>query len=236
MEGSKVGLRLRSNIVSNKIQKIHSITRSNEMKKKFMLLVAVVAILVLAFGMLGSGAWWTAPTYATGNEFQAATFDMTIQGTGTDTVVGACVFTNMAPGDDPVECKIWLYNAGSIPINVIVSNVALHGDLPIMADWVFVKDMADSKGQTHMADLASFVGTDGKLSLAEFAGAMNNAWYADPNGNSIPYTSHFIDPGQNGWVSFTFALGAEAPNETIGKSVGFDITLTGQQAPKNPLP
>ncbi len=98
------------------------------MNKKLMLVFGFVAIAVLTVGLLSSGAWWSVQTQATGNNYQAATFDMTIGGTGTHTVNGACVLTNMAPGDDPTVCKIWLHNASSIPINVVWSGFALTGD------------------------------------------------------------------------------------------------------------
>jgi hypothetical protein len=207
------------------------------MKKKLFVAIAFMAVLVLAFGVISTGAWWTVQTQATGNNYQAATFDMTIGGTGTHTVNGACVMTNMAPGDDPVLCKIWLHNAGSIPINVVWSGFGLTGD-SIMQDWLFVTAFADSNGQTNVSQLINptfDTNGDGKLSLKEIAPALANGYFSNPDGTNNN-SSMFLAPGADGWVSLTLAFGKDAPNETIGKQAGFNWTLTGQQLPKNPAP
>jgi hypothetical protein len=206
------------------------------MKKRLTILVAFLAIAVLAFGLLGSGAWWSVQTQATGNNYQAATFDMTIGRTGTHTVNGACALSNMAPGDGPVVCKIYLYNAGSIPINVVWSGFGLTGD-SIMQDWLYVTDFADSNSQTQLSDIASFNNNpaDGHMSLKEIAVPLSNGYFSDPN-NTDSYASIFLNPGEEGWVSLTFVFSADAPNGTIGKQAGFSWTLTAQQLPKNPAP
>jgi hypothetical protein len=205
------------------------------MNKKLTLVFGLVAIAILTVGLISSGAWWNVQTTATDNSYQAATFDMTIGRTGTHTVSGACVLTNMAPGDDPTLCKIYLYNAGSIPINIVWSGFAISGDSD-MQDWLFVTDFADSNGTTHLADVMSFdTNADGHLSLKEIAPALANGYFSDPNGVNN-YSSIFLDPSQEGWVSLTFAFGADAPISTAGKHAGFTWTLTGQQLNKNAAP
>jgi hypothetical protein len=161
---------------------------------------------------------------------------MTIGGTGQHTVSGLCSFANMAPGDDPVKCQIALHNAGSIPINVVWSGFALTGD-PEMANWIFVTAFSDSNGQTNVSQLVSVFDSnhDGKLSLAEIAPALANGYFSNPDGQDN-HTSLFLGAGQDGWVSLELAFGAEAPNSTIGKSVGFDWSLQAQQLPKNSQP
>jgi len=205
------------------------------MKKKILgISIALVVVLVLAIGMMGSGAWWTSQTQAVGNELNAGTFKMTIGGTGTDTVSGACVYENMAPGDDPVECLIPLKNEGSRDINVVWSGFTLTGDTT-MQDWIFVTGFSDSNGTTQLSDIMGFAGADGKLSLKEAAGALNNGYFSDPN-NVNNYTSVVLAPGEEGWVKLNLAFGADAPNATIGKMVGFTWSLQGRQLPKNATP
>ena len=205
------------------------------MKKKIMLLISVFALAVVVFGIIGTGAWWAVPTYANDNVVQAATFGMTIGDTGTDTATGLCNFTNWAPGDDPQECKIALKNEGSIPINVVWSGFSLTGD-SVMQDWVFLTGFSDSNGTTTLTDIMGFdANGDGKLSIKEAAPALANGYFSDPNG-TLNSSSMFLDVGESGYVSLTFAFGADAPNATIGKSIGFNWTLTAQQLPKNTNP
>lgn len=204
-------------------------------KKLFAVGLTLLLAVVLVVAMSGTGAWWTAQTQALDNEVEAAQFGMTIGDNGQQVEHGICSYTNMAPGDDPVVCNIPLENIGSIPINVVWSGFQLTGD-SIMQDWVFVTDFADSNGTTHLADIMGFdTNADGKLSIKEASVAIGNGYFSDPNG-VYGYGSVFLDPGQTGWVSLTLAFGAAAPNETIGKSVGFNWTLTGQQLPKNATP
>jgi hypothetical protein len=205
------------------------------MKKIWKPALILVALAVMAFGALNTGAWWTVQTQAKDNVVQAATFDMTIGGSQGHEVSGVCSFANMAPGDDPKQCKIDLHNAGSIPINVVWSGFALGGDTT-MQDYVFLTDFADSNGTTHLADIMSFDSNgDGKLSIKEAAPALGNGYFSDPN-SVYGYGSMFLAPTETGWVSLTLAFGSDAPNSTIGKDVNFTWTLTAQQLPKNALP
>jgi hypothetical protein len=164
--------------------------RENAMKKRLMLVVAVLAIATMAYGLLGTGAWWKAPTTAQNNNFQAATFGMTIGRTGTQTVSGACAFTDMVPGGDPKECKIYLTNTGSVPINVVWSGFTLSGD-EVMMDNVYLVAFADSNSKTTLADINTTQfdnnPADGKLSIREAAAALGNGWFSDPN-NVNDYT------------------------------------------------
>lgn len=205
------------------------------MKKSWMAIVAIIAIAIMAYGVINTGAWWTVQTTAKDNTLQAATFDMTIGNTGTHEVSAVCAPANWAPGDDPKECKYYLHNGGSIPINVVWSGFTLGGD-STMQDYVFLTGFADSKGQTTVSDIMSFdANNDGKLSIKEAAPALANGYFADPNGG-YSSTSLFIQPGQDGWVSLTLAFGADAPNATIGKNVSFVWNLQAQQLPKNAQP
>ena len=206
------------------------------MNKKLMFVLAFVAIAVLTVGLISSGAWWSVQTQATENNYQAATFDMTIGGTGTHTVVGACGLPNMAPGDDPAECKIALHNASSIPINVVWSGFALTGD-PTLANFICVTAFADSNSQTSIDQFASYKDpTLNCVTLTTMAGLLANGYFSNPDGTDS-HASIFLPTGpSDGWVSLTFAFSATAPNSTIGKQVSFTWTLTGQQLPKIRLP
>ncbi len=95
---------------------------------------------------------------------------------------------------------------------------------------------ADSNGTTNLSDIMSFdTNADGHLSLKEAAVPLGNGWFSDPN-NVNNYTSIFLDPGQDGWVSLTFAFGAAAPITTQGLIAGFTWTLTGEQLNVNAAP
>jgi hypothetical protein len=151
---------------------------------------------------------------------------------------GLCGLPNMAPGDDPAECKIALHNASSIPINVVWSGFALNGDtLTPLADYICVTAFADSNGQTNIGQFASYkTPALDCVTLRTMAGLLANGYFANPDG-TYSSASVFLPTGpSDGWVSLTFAFSADAPNSTIGKQVGFSWTLTGQQLPKNPEP
>ncbi len=75
------------------------------MNKKLMIVFAFAAIAVMTVGLISSGAWWNVITTATDNNYQAATFDMTIGNTGTHTVSGACHLENMAPAIPLLNAK-----------------------------------------------------------------------------------------------------------------------------------
>lgn len=206
------------------------------MSKKWLVAIAVVAIAAMVMGVSGSGAWWSIQTQAKDNALSAGTFDMTIGGTGGHEVSGLCAVSNWAPGDNPALCTINLHNGGSVPINVVWSGFQLTGD-STMQDWVFITDFADSNGQTSLADIMGFDSSpaDGKLSIKEASGALANGYFSNPDGTDS-HASLFLAPGADGYVSLELAFGAEAPNATIGKSVGFTWTLTAQQLPQNSTP
>ncbi len=200
------------------------------MNKKLMLGICILAIAILAYGTLGSGAWWSIPT-STSGQVVAATFDVTA---GVDEAAGTCTASNLAPGDDPITCKILITNNSTIPINVLWSGFTLN-DSNGMADWVFITDFADWNGETTLSDIASFAGPDGKMSLREIAVPLGNGYFSDPDSVN-GYGSTFVPAGQIGWVSITFAFGADAPNSTIDGQAEFTWNLTAQQLPKNPAP
>jgi len=92
------------------------------MKKKLMLLVAVLAIGVMAFGMLGSGAFFTDTEKTQNNTFAAGTLDLKIN--GGDVPVTIFTVSNMAPDAQPTGHLI-LKNAGSIAGNLSISSIVL---------------------------------------------------------------------------------------------------------------
>jgi len=192
-----------------------------------------VLLVVAALVITMVGAAWSQVTTATTAPFQAATFDMTIGGTGTHEVSGVCGASNWAPGDDPVVCRILLRNEGSIPINVVWSGFALNGD-PIMADNVYVTEFSDSTGSTWLSQIMSFDNNpdDGRLSLAEASVPLGNGYFADNDDD----TGTFVGVGEEGYVQLTLAFGADAGNDTIGKQVGFKWTLTAMQTPVHASP
>ena len=196
------------------------------MKKRS--LIVFVGLLIVAIAAAGAFAAWTSVNHANNNVYQAATFGMSIGLTGTDTVNGACNFTNMAPGDDPVTCKIYLRNDGSIPINIVWSGFTLTGD-EVMKDNVYVVGFADSNNQTNISDIG------GVQTIRSAAAKLANGYFSDPN-NTRNSTSLFLSPGETGWVSLDLAFGANAGNDTIGKQVGFNWTLTAMQLPKHSNP
>ena len=199
------------------------------MSKKFVLGICVLAIAILAFGTLGTGAWWSIQTTNPGT-VQAATFDVSA-----GSASGTCSATNLAPGDDAVSCKIMIYNNSSIPINVLWSGFTL-ADTKGMADWLFITDFSDINDQTSLAQLLpGFAGPDGKMTLREMVTPLSNGYFSNPDGTNS-YLSTFVPAGGTGWVNLSYAFGALAPNSTIGGSASFTWTLTAQQLPKNPTP
>jgi hypothetical protein len=201
------------------------------MKTKVMLGVCVLAIAILAYGTLGSGAWWAIPTTTTGS-VEAATFDVD---SDIDTASGTCDFSNLAPGDDPVVCKIKIINNSTIPINVLWSGFSLS-QTNGLANHIIVIEFADDNNETSLSDIASYAGTDGVMTLAEIAVPLANGYFSDPDGVN-GYGSIFVDENDDGWVSLTLQFDDDAPNTTIGGTANFTWTLTAQQRPKNsPVP
>ena len=194
------------------------------MKKRS--LIVLVGLLIVAIAAAGAFAAWTQETNATNNMFRAATFDMTIN--GQHDVSGLFNYTNMAPGDDPVTYTIPLHNGGSIPINIVWSGFGLTGD-DVMWDNVYVVGFADSKGQTSISDIG------GVQTVRSAAAKLASGYFSNPN-NTNNFHSLFLQPGEDGWVSLTLQFGANAGNNTIGKSMGFNWKLTAMQLPKNPAP
>jgi len=195
-------------------------------KKKLGLIVSLIVIATIAIAAVGAS--WSQVTHATSAPFQAATFDMTIGGTGTHEVTGVCGASNWAPGDPPVVCKIMLHNAGSIPINVVWSGFSLSGDA-VMANNIYITEFSDSTGSTTLADLG--LGSAPVL-LSQAAPILNSGYFANGNNQS----GVFIPAGGDGYVQITLAFGANAGNDTIGKQASFVWTLTAMQTPINSAP
>lgn len=196
------------------------------MERKLILIASLIVIVTMAIAAVGAS--WSQTTHATTAPFQAATFDMTIGGTGTHEVTGICGATNWAPGDPPVVCRILLHNAGSIPINVVWSGFSLTGDA-VMANNIYVTEFSDSTGSTTLADLG--LGS-GPVLLSQAAPILNNGYFS----NGSDTHGVFIPAGGDGWVQITLAFGANAGNDTIGKQAAFTWTLTAMQTPVNPAP
>jgi hypothetical protein len=196
------------------------------MNKKLWIIAGLLVIVSLAIGAIGAS--WAIVTHAATAPFQAASFDMTVGGTGTHEASGVCGIDNWAPGDPPVVCRIALHNAGSIPINVVWSGFALNGD-PVMANNVYLTEFSDSTGSTTLSDLG--LGSAPVL-LAQAAPILNNGYFSN-GGNTHGI---FIPAGGDGYVQLTLAFSANAGNDTIGKSTGFVWTLTAMQTPVNSAP
>lgn len=92
------------------------------MKKKLMPLVAVLAICVMVFGMIGSGAFFTDTEKTQNNAFAAGTLDLKVN--GGDVPVTMFNVSNMAPDAQPTG-NLTLKNAGSIAGNLSISSIVL---------------------------------------------------------------------------------------------------------------
>jgi hypothetical protein len=220
------------------------------MKKsmKFGLLLALVAI--LAIGLIGTGAWWEVQTQATGNNFTAGTFNVTIGNqhtgdTGTQTVSGTWVSpANWVPGGDYVPGTIYIYNKGSVPVNVVLSGLVLADGSTPLANWICLTAFTDSNGGVAPSpydDLADLKATPqfvdplpgaGCVTLSKFVSAMNGGWFnANHNNDGI-----FIPVGGYAQIDMSFGFATLAGNDTIGKTAGFTWTLTAKQVPVNTIP
>lgn len=104
------------------------------MKKKFLLgTLSLLLIGILAFGLVGSGAWFTSTAPSTNNSLTAGTLTLNVNGQSTQTQ--GFTATNLKPGDWALVGSATLKNAGSVPghlwyeiVNVTPSN-ALTGHL-----------------------------------------------------------------------------------------------------------
>jgi len=92
------------------------------MKKKFMSLIAIVAVGVMVFGMLGSEAFFVDTEKSENNAFVAGTLDLKVN--GGDVPVTIFNVSNMAPDAQPTV-NLTLKNEGSIAGNLSISNVVL---------------------------------------------------------------------------------------------------------------
>jgi hypothetical protein len=83
------------------------------MKKNWKILVAVLAIAVLAFGMLGTGAWFSDTVSSTGNSLTAATLYLNVNGGRSSSQTYK--LDNIKPGDWANGGQAILKNVGTIP-------------------------------------------------------------------------------------------------------------------------
>ena len=83
------------------------------MKKKWTILIALVAIAVMVFGVLSSGAWFTDTKTTKSNTFTAGTLVLGGPGIKSFTVGD---ITNMAPGDKTGYATIGIKNKGTTPL------------------------------------------------------------------------------------------------------------------------
>ncbi|MGB6881750.1 MAG: TasA family protein [Microgenomates group bacterium] len=81
-------------------------------KKRLGIVIAVLLIGVMAFGVIGSGAWFTDAETAENNLFTAGTLDLKVDGLDDPNVIHIAI-DDMKPGD--TENQYWtLKNVGSI--------------------------------------------------------------------------------------------------------------------------
>lgn len=92
------------------------------MKKKLLSLIIIVALVTMAIGMLGSGAFFVDTEKSENNAFGAGTLDLKVN--GGDAPVTIFSVSNMAPDAQPTG-RIVLKNAGSITGNLSVSSIVL---------------------------------------------------------------------------------------------------------------
>jgi predicted ribosomally synthesized peptide with SipW-like signal peptide len=84
------------------------------MNKKFSMLVAMMAVAVLVFGVMGTGAWFTDQDQAGNSTLAAGTLSIDVRNNGGTLATGA-TFTNMAPGDWTVWDNLNILNDGTLP-------------------------------------------------------------------------------------------------------------------------
>jgi hypothetical protein len=104
------------------------------MKKKFILgTLSLILIGVLAFGMVGSGAWFTSTAASNQNSLTAGTLSLDVNGQATQTQGFTAM--NLKPGDWALTGSATLKNTGSVPghlwyeiVNISPSN-SLTGHL-----------------------------------------------------------------------------------------------------------
>jgi hypothetical protein len=105
------------------------------MKKKWMVLISLVAIAVMVFGVLSSGAWFTAKQTTDAATVKSAT--LSLDGAGFKEV--KLDIPNMAPGDITGEYKITIVNNGTIDL-AWFGNMIVSGDTTLK-DVIYIEDM-----------------------------------------------------------------------------------------------
>jgi hypothetical protein len=91
------------------------------LKKGFVLLIVLAAISVMAFGVIGSGAWFTDSATSSTNSLSSGTLSID---NGKLSQVTLGTISNMAPGDVTGDVVIVIENNGTIPL-------AWFGDLVV---------------------------------------------------------------------------------------------------------
>ena len=82
------------------------------MSKYLKIVFGVLLIAVLAFGLIGTGAWFSSQVSSTNNSLTAATLNLTANGsTGT---TGSYILSNIKPGDWANAGQVTLCNTGII--------------------------------------------------------------------------------------------------------------------------
>ena len=92
------------------------------MKKKLLSLIIIAALVTMAVGMLGSGAFFVDTEKSENNAFAAGTLDLKVN--GGDVPVTLFNVSNMAPDAQPTG-SLTLKNEGSIAGNLSISSIVL---------------------------------------------------------------------------------------------------------------
>ncbi len=105
------------------------------MKKRWMILIAFVAIATITIGMVGASAWFT--DSATSNVATLSSGTLSIDNAQVSEIVLG-VIENMAPGDETGTATITIVNDGSINL-AWFGNLIMSGDSDLK-NVIYIKD------------------------------------------------------------------------------------------------
>jgi len=196
----------------------------------------IAALAVMMFGMISSGAWFTATDTTSATTIQAGTLYIDAEQT-VPAAIDLTKLANMAPGDVSGPVVITIQNTGSLPLY-------WAGDLT-MSGWEEMKDVIYID-YAQMEFLGWSEPTDNFIANGVGAGAYPS-WYnglaaSDPfgvislktfDGNNGMGTAPYefegaLMPGNSYKLTLKFGMVGQADNSYMGKyiNVGFKVDAT----------
>ena len=196
------------------------------------ILFAILLVGLISAALLGAAiyAYFSDTAKSTENIFTAGTFDLKLSNDGltwTDDVSATWVAPAWCPGDE-LTATLNILNDGTMKIVTMKIKPTDLVDVSGLASQIFITDFTVAKPGKVMSHMESwmepiFGNGDGTFTLEEFATSPYWFYTGEEDGA--------IDPGDTGYVMFTFLFNPDAGDTYQGTTCSFDLTINAIQGP-----